>query len=89
MKNLEKKEHEFLDLEGAQRKFRELLLGKRLTCLRCERSEDVELVPSQTAYPWDGSGKDPNAPFPLCPLCANEYRQLMDDLWSEYRSGQL
>ena len=57
-------------------------------CTRCERTEGVVWYDRMTAYYWDGTGEDPNRPIALCNgPCAAEYRQIMLDLWAEYRSG--
>lgn len=46
-------------------------------------------TPSQTQYEWDGQGEDPNADKMLCPKCSEEYTEMMDDQWAEYRAGLL
>ena len=52
-------------------------------CTHCGTKKDVTLESSRTAYYWDGKGKDPNAPIPLCPPCAVEHHQHWDDMWDQ------
>ena len=54
-------------------------------CSRCGSTERVARHPSRTAYQWDGEGRDPNAPIALCPPCAQEYNEDMDDMWAAAR----
>ena len=52
-------------------------------CDRCGTKENVSLESSRTAYHWDGTGKNPNQPVPLCPPCAKEHHGHWDDMWAE------
>jgi len=51
-------------------------------CCHCGSTVEVLLESSRTAYCWDGKGKDPNAPMPLCRECAKEHHAYWDDMWS-------
>jgi len=42
---------------------------------------------SHTRYVWDGTGENPNRDRLLCPDCAIEYTEEMEDKWNEYYSG--
>lgn len=60
-----------------------------LKCMRCERSDGVEIESGRTAYHWDGKGEDPNRSIPLCRECAKEHHDYWDERWSEYYGGLL
>jgi hypothetical protein len=55
----------------------------------CDMPYEHELIPSMTAYHWDGSGPDPNRPLRLCPECADEHVDHMEWLWAEHYRGLL
>jgi hypothetical protein len=58
------------------------------TCERCDHvGKDVVDCPSQTQYPWDGTGDDPNRDHVLCIECAIEITEQMNYQWSEYWSS--
>lgn len=52
-------------------------------CAHCDTTEGVKMHSSRTNYGWDGKGKDPNAPVPLCDPCAKIHHENWDDLWLE------
>lgn len=52
-------------------------------CAHCGATEGVTMESSRTNYSWDGKGKDPNAPIPLCRPCAVEHHQNWDDMWAQ------
>jgi hypothetical protein len=56
-------------------------------CQSCGSISNVHLEPSQTAYPWDGTGVDPNRDLPLCESCGKEYRERWEERWADYRAG--
>jgi|HubBroStandDraft_5_1064220.scaffolds.fasta_scaffold103383_2 hypothetical protein len=81
-----------LDLEGAHRRFKALLLEPNLTCACChgESGLPARLESSRTAYAWtDKTKPNPNAPIALCATCAEEHHVHWDDMWNEYRTGQM
>jgi len=53
------------------------------------RNTPSGLVPSMTAYDWDGEGEDPNRDKLMCPQCAEEYTEMMKEQWDEYYNGRL
>lgn len=63
-----------------------------LACLCCHGTLDVQLENSRTQYHWDGpidAPDNPNRPVPLCRPCAQEHHEYWNDMWAEYRAGQL
>jgi hypothetical protein len=57
---------------------------------QCKRQNiRVSLRPSQTCYPYDDDGEDPNRDWVLCEECADEYSKIMDEQWSNYYGGCL
>ncbi len=58
-------------------------------CMRCGTIKGVLWEPARTAYYWDGTGEDPNAPLPLCGACEQEHTEYWDHMWAEYYSGLL
>ena len=80
-----------LDLEGAQRRFRQAL-GLDKSCELCaggSGDHDVREESSRTAYHWNGVGTDPNRKVFLCRPCAEEHHSYWDDMWAEWRAGQM
>lgn len=57
----------------------------RYQCRSCGTIRKVKLENSCTVYPWDGQGPDPNAPVPLCPVCADEHYEHWAEMWSYAR----
>jgi hypothetical protein len=47
------------------------------------------VTPGMTAYPWDGTGVDPNRDRLMCPECSAGYVEHWEEMWAMYRSGQL
>lgn len=83
-----------LDLDGAHRRFKQLLgIKPPPVCAACSgqsHNTDVQPESARTAYPYtDKTKPDPNAPIHLCRPCAKKHHEEMDDLWQEYRSGQM
>lgn len=55
------------------------------TCDKCgHEGRDVIDVPSQTRYPWNGEGKDPNRDHVLCIECGIEVTEQIEYQWAEY-----
>jgi hypothetical protein len=69
--------------------FNQMSIGVPGVCLRCEATEGVELEDSRTQYDWDGEGRNPNAPIPLCKKCAEVHHEEWDSRWDEYNQGRL
>lgn len=61
----------------------------KLECLGCGTTEGVEMRSSMTAYHWDGTGEDPNRPWPGCERCGEDYFRDMQAQWDEWRAGLL
>lgn len=61
-----------------------------LECGECEQvSEDVKERTAMTAYHWDGTGENPNAPPVLCDECWGDYHAYWQERWDDYYSGLL
>jgi hypothetical protein len=65
--------------------------------MKCENPEctrtDARVIPSMTAYAWDGKGENPNHDPVLCGECADDYRRQFNPFrvqptmtWDEYYS---
>lgn len=54
-----------------------------LTCDRCGATEGVSIEPSMTAYPWDGTGLDPNRDRPMCGDCGKAYHDYWEERWTD------
>jgi hypothetical protein len=64
-------------------------------CSHCGSTEGVELEDSRTSYSheptawdWIVETPDPNAPVPLCRVCAVEHHAYWDEMWAEYYASQ-
>lgn len=62
-------------------------LGRPGWCPGCRAVRWVHRTPSMTQYPWDGAGRDPNAPWYACRAHSDEYVENMTHLWDDYRAG--
>ena len=58
-------------------------------CTHCGRWRGAYLENSNTAYYWDGKGRDPNAPIRLCREHAAEHHAYWKSMWNDYNSGRL
>jgi hypothetical protein len=58
-------------------------------CQNCGTLWGLKLADSCTAYPWDGKGRDPNAPVLLCPRCSEDHYEHWHEMWSEYYAGRI
>lgn len=71
----------------------EVIEGLNLPLPRCEGQGHacgrpvLYLTPNMTAYPWDGTGEDPNQAPLLCPECSDEYVAFWQEQWDEYHRG--
>lgn len=59
-----------------------------MICEECGGSEDVTTRAAMTAYYWDGTGENPNAPVTLCKTCMDDYCAYWQSMWDEYHSSQ-
>lgn len=59
-----------------------------MRCEECQSENNVTTRPAMTAYHWDGTGKDPNAPVTLCEICMNDYVSRWTAMWDEYYASQ-
>jgi hypothetical protein len=57
-------------------------------CETCNSLEDCEPESARTAYPWDGTGENPNRYAVLCRECAAEHHAHWDEMWAEYYASQ-
>lgn len=55
-------------------------------CYFCRFPFGVQMECSRTMYPWNGTGKDPNAVLPLCRVCAEVHHSHWDEMWLEAQS---
>lgn len=46
----------------------------------------VKTYPAMTAYHWDGTGKNPNAPVTVCEDHWDEYHDHWKSMWDDYYS---
>lgn len=58
-------------------------------CEHCKTMKGLGYEDSRTMYPWNGEGKNPNAPWLLCKRCAEMHHDYWDDMWDEYNRGRL
>ena len=60
-----------------------------LKCMRCERSDGVEIESGRTAYHWDGKGRGPEPLDSALPRVREGHHDYWDERWSEYYGGLL